>query len=180
MKISEKEKLREFLKEKRKLISQERRLEVEKRILEELYPRLVDYKYILSFASFGDEINLWPLNIILCQEKKLLLSHVKHSCLDIYHIYDLKELVRSKFGILEPDPKKSIPFNKKDLICILTPGLGFDSFNHRLGYGKGHFDKLLAEFKSCTTVGIGFKEQFVKEPLPIEQHDRKLDDVMLF
>lgn len=180
MKISEKEKLRIFLKEKRKKISEKRRIEAEEKILEELYPQLVDYPYILSFASFRDEINLWPLNTLLCQEKRLLLPRVENLNLNLYHIKDLKTLIQSEVGILEPDPKKCSVFDKKKLPCALIPGLGFDKFNHRLGYGRGHFDRLLAEITECVTIGIGFREQFISDDLPIESHDKKLDQRMLF
>ena len=180
MKNSEKETLRAFLKEKRKKISQERKVEVEHKLLEELYPQLVEYKYVLSFASFGDEINLWSLNTLLCQEKRLLLPRTEDSHLKIYHVDDLKELIPSKFGFLEPDPKKTILFNKQERICALIPALGFDRYHHRLGYGKGHFDRFLAELKHAVTIGIGFKEQLIGEALPIEKHDIKLDRLMLF
>jgi 5-formyltetrahydrofolate cyclo-ligase len=63
--------------------------------------------------------------------------------------------------------------------CILVPGLVFDKNNYRLGYGLGFYDKLLKN-KKCPTIGIGFFEQLFKDSLPIEEHDIKLNQVMLF
>lgn len=180
MKINEKEKLRDIFKEKRKQISQERREKIEKQLIERLYPKLIEHKYILSFASFGYEINLWSLNTILCEEGRLLLPRVEGSHLKIYHVNNLKELVQSKMGILEPDPTVSVLFDKKKITCALIPALAFDSHNHRLGYGKGHIDKMLSDIDNCITIGVGFKEQHMNDLLPIEEHDQKLTSLMLF
>lgn len=60
--------------------------------------------------------------------------------------------------------------------CILVPLLAFDSGNHRLGYGKGFYDRFLAQ-TSGTTIGVAFALQCV-EYLPVEPHDRALDMVV--
>jgi 5-formyltetrahydrofolate cyclo-ligase len=99
----------------------------------------------------------------------------------IYPVEQLTTLIPSTMGILEPDPTlaPALDMQEASHICALIPGLAFDKQHHRLGYGKGHFDQLLAN-TSCKTIGIGFKEQLLEEMLPVESHDQKLDDVMLF
>lgn len=59
--------------------------------------------------------------------------------------------------------------------CILVPLLAFDSNNHRLGYGKGFYDRFLARTRGAT-VGIAFAMQRVAS-VPTEPHDRPLDVV---
>lgn len=175
-----KQELRLFLKKNRDTISYERREEAKVKIIEELYPLLKPYKKILSFASFRSEIDLWPLNQILCQEKRLLLPRVKQEELHIYYIQDLNTLTPSKMGILEPSPKSNSLCPLEDIDCALIPGLGFDYVHHRLGYGKGHIDRLLTKLSSCMTIGVGFKEQLIEEGIPFEPHDRVLKSVVLF
>lgn len=70
------------------------------------------------------------------------------------------------------------PLSLKDISIALVPGVGFDLQGHRLGYGKGFYDKLLQNTLFLKW-GVGFHEQLV-EKLPIEAHDVKLDAVYLF
>lgn len=180
MKNSEKEKLRTLFREKRRAISQKRREEAEKKILEEFYPTLSGYKHILSFASFQDEINVWPLNERLLQEKRLLLPRVEGDDLTIYSVEAFEALLPSNLGILEPDPTRSTVVNKQKIECALIPGLAFDSQNERIGYGKGHYDRLLSRLEGCLTIGVGFREQLTSKSLPIEKHDKRLERTAFF
>ena len=56
---------------------------------------------------------------------------------------------------------------------IVVPGLAFDTRGHRIGYGKGHYDKLLKSTKGYK-VGLAFAEQVI-ETVPDEAHDVPLD-----
>jgi len=178
--MNDKNHLRQKLKQIRENISFARRQEAEKKLLEQLYPVLMTYTYVLSFASFKSEINLWPLNGILCESKKLLLPRVEEEGLTMYHVESLQTLIPSHMGILEPDPKKSTKCLLQHIQCALIPGLGFDLYHHRLGYGQGHFDKLLSKLAKTETIGVGFQEQLVKEGIPTEKHDQVLRQIKLF
>jgi len=176
--MNSKEILRTLLKARRAQISLERREEASERIVEELYPTLKDSPYVLSFASTKEEINLWPLNALLCEEKRLLLPRVEGDSLGIYHVDTLKHLVISKSGVLEPDPLYAKPYTGEDVVVALIPGLGFDDAHHRLGYGGGYFDKTLLKLHKVISIGVGFVEQLV-EQIPQEEHDQRLHGLFL-
>lgn len=135
---------------------------------------------ILSFASKPLEINLWPLNEHLCEKGRLLLPKVEKGALAIYKIEDLSQLQLSSFNLKEPNSTlcEKIPLEK--VSAILVPGLGFDHNLHRVGYGKGYFDRFLSSFHfNCLKWGIGFTEQKV-DCIAFEKHDIPLDAVFLF
>ena len=67
-----------------------------------------------------------------------------------------------------------VPLNRLDL--ALVPGLGFDARGHRLGRGKGHYDRLLAGFGG-RKIGVAFDFQIMAE-VPCEAHDIVLDDIV--
>ena len=67
-----------------------------------------------------------------------------------------------------------VALNRLDL--ALVPGLGFDARGHRLGRGKGHYDRLLAGFTGMK-IGVAFDFQIVTE-VPREPHDIALDAVV--
>lgn len=136
--------------------------------------------FILSFASFASEIDLWPFNHILMSEGRLVLPRVQEKNLTLYQVLDDSCLEKHPIGFLEPIPSscKRIELSKIDIALI--PGLGFDLQTHfRLGYGKGFYDRLLAHKKNTQSWGIGFREQSV-EKLPYEPHDQPLDKIVLF
>lgn len=63
---------------------------------------------------------------------------------------------------------------------IIVPMLAFDRRCHRLGYGKGHFDRTLNVLKkdhSIMTIGVAFSFQ-ERDSLPIEDHDVSLDFIV--
>jgi len=63
------------------------------------------------------------------------------------------ELIMHKFGMKEPE----IMTDEIDLILI--PLLAFDKQGHRVGYGKGFYDKLLSECKPLVIkIGLSFFE----------------------
>ncbi len=135
---------------------------------------------VLSFASKPFEINLWPLNRWLAEQNRLLLPKIENNQISIYEVSSLKELKLSSVGIQEPCPTRSLKVESlEDCPLILVPGLGFDLSNHRIGHGKGHYDRFFSEFSEGMKWGVGFQEQKC-ESLPIEDHDLALDKILFF
>jgi len=162
----------------RRLISSERRDEAEKALLSFALTHWTT-GLVMSFSSYGTEISTLFLNQILAQEKRLLLPRRGEAGLVPYIIEDLTSL-EPNGKLLEPNPSLSEPW-KGPIDIILVPALAFDSNNHRLGYGKGHYDWFLTNWKGgAKSIGIGFKEQGGNTVFPIESHDVPLDEVALF
>lgn len=64
---------------------------------------------------------------------------------------------------------------------VMAPLLAFDRQGHRLGYGKGHYDgalTMLRSQKKVLMIGVAYPCQHI-ELLPSEEHDQKLDAVLL-
>ncbi len=87
------------------------------------------------------------------------------------------ELVKSQpYGLFEPVP--SAPLAEPSLVfapCTLADVLG-----HRMGRGKGHFDRYLARHPGTITVGV-CHEDFVLEQFPaewIQPHDRDMSALL--
>lgn len=179
-----KKELRKAFLEKRRNLSEERRKEAKKLLLQDLFPRLSSFSKVLSFASKKEEIDLSLLNQALAKEKRLLLPRVvDEETLCPYTVNDLdldRELVQHpKWKIKEPSPAFCAEVSLEKIKCVLVPALACDRNGHRLGYGVGYYDRLLAKLK-CPSYGILFKEQESFSPLPIEAHDRALTAVFFY
>lgn len=134
---------------------------------------------ILSFASFRNEINLWPLNEQLASENRLVLPRLEGNKLCLYQVFQLNQLKLNRYGLLEPfSDCPAVDFSQIDIALI--PGLGFDLKTlYRLGYGEGYYDRLLASNSVPHTCGIGFIEQEV-DSLPFSKYDIPLKEIRLF
>jgi 5-formyltetrahydrofolate cyclo-ligase len=173
LKMNPKNELRLLWKKKLLQIPPERRTKAAIAITNHLFPAGV----IASFSSFREEINTQPLNLLLAQKGRLVLPRVEKEHLVFYHVnHPDKELAPSQLGILEPIPSLCKAAEKIDV--ILVPALAFDKELHRLGYGKGYYDRILTR-TSAFSIGIGFTEQLT-ELLPHDSHDRELKELCLF
>ncbi len=93
--------------------------------------------------------------------------------MEFYTIDSLRTLSPGMFGVLEPkpDPARLIVPNEHDL-CIV-PGLCFDHFGFRLGYGKGYYDRFLTDFTG-RAVGVCYAA-CVRYSLFRGRYDRPVD-----
>ena len=134
---------------------------------------------ILFFAPLPGELDLWPM----LEETLAGGKFVALPCFDpdklLYtprRVTNLHEqLVSGRFGIREPAANcTEIPL--ADLDLVLVPGITFDLQGHRLGRGKGFYDRLLANFGG-TKIGIAFDEQLV-EVIPTENQDVQMGFIL--
>lgn len=175
-----KTKQRDFLKALRSGISFNRRKQASNDACEHLYSLLKSAHLVLSFASAGTEINLWPLNRRLAQEKRLVLPKLDQNRLELFRVMHCKDLKRHAWGILEPDSSICEPCNFSRIHSVLIPGLGFDvQTNFRLGYGLGCYDRLLSILCKVNSIGVGYREQVISFPFQ-EIHDIAMNKIMLF
>lgn len=74
------------------------------------------------------------------------------------------------FGLTEPqaDAPRVTP------AMILVPLLAFDRRGHRLGYGRGYYDRALRRMAGAVTIGLGHCGQEVPR-VPVQAHDVSLD-----
>lgn len=125
---------------------------------------------ILLFYPLANEINLLEL---IDDKKTFYLPRINGLNIEIcpYKIGDKLEL--SSFKTKEPI-SKSISINKIDLIIL--PALAADKQNNRLGYGKGYYDRLLANSNAITILPL--PKELVFESIPTEPHDKIIDIIL--
>ena len=66
----------------------------------------------------------------------------KQGELENFYFEGLHQLTTNTWGIQEP--KQGIPTESEKIDFVLVPLLAFDLQGHRIGYGKGYYDKFLA------------------------------------
>lgn len=177
-----KEHLRLEFKQKRASLSFARRKEAALHASKTLFEISRPFKHVLSFASFNHELNTWPLNRLLARQGKLILPKIEEGGLKLYLVRNLHvDLLKNKQGLFEPNPLLCQKIEPQVIDLAFIPGLGFDLLSlHRLGYGKGFYDRLLLQMNANTPLyGVGFKEQSSLS-IPSSKHDIPLHCHYLF
>ena len=77
--------------------------------------------------------------------------------LEHYYFEGLEQLKNNMWEI--PEPVQGIPTPIEKIDAVLVPLLAFDKQGHRLGYGRGFYDKFLAGCRpDCLKIGLTFFE----------------------
>ena len=143
----------------------------------------------LCFVSFGSEIDTKELmSEALRLGKKVYVPKVtnvsENSAMCFYRLTDLSELSEGYKGIPEPSSMTEeycyYP-EEADRTLLLMPGAVFDGYRNRLGYGKGFYDRFLADKEALwqRSIAVGFRCQLVEE-IPAREGDIKPCQVICF
>ncbi|MEM9406627.1 MAG: 5-formyltetrahydrofolate cyclo-ligase [Acidobacteriota bacterium] len=135
---------------------------------------LSDAKTVAAYVAVREELDTRPLlERRFEQQLGTVLPRVDGDHLQLFQVHGWDELEKGPFGLREPsqalpDARRIAP---EDVDLIFVPGLAFDERGGRLGYGKGHYDRLLAQMRpEAPRVGLCFEEQIV-DAVPMEAHD---------
>ena len=106
------------------------------------------------------EINTeYILQILAGKDKEIVISKSDFESGTMIHflLTDNTKIVTNSYGIPEPVDGLEVPVTKIDVVFV--PLLAFDKKGHRVGYGKGFYDRFLKECKPETlTIGLSFFE----------------------
>ena len=146
------------------------------------HPRFIESQKIALYYPSFDEVSL--LDLLSEKNKEFYLPRIlKNFELAFLRFKQGNPLISNAYGILEPDAKNAestkIDINHLDLIFV--PLVAFDAQAHRLGRGKGYYDRSLANTREKIhrpyLIGPAFECQRV-EVLPQESHDIPLDEIV--
>ncbi len=140
-------------------------------------PEYLRAEVIMVFLSLPNEIDTHALVLRAWQDRKRVLapkvswSQRRMLPVEIRSLTD--DLTTTQMGLREP--VAGIPFPVSLIDLVIVPGLGFDEYGHRLGRGRGFYDRFLAhpEFQG-TACALAFEEQVLPR-IPAGPLDRPVD-----
>lgn len=133
-----------------------------------------------GYVAIRDEIDPAPIMDYaadLCMELALPVVVDETSPLE-FRAYEFGDFLPddNAFKIPEPMSDKAVVMPN----IILVPLLGFDRTGHRMGSGKGLYDRTLAHLRrqqAIIAIGVGFAEQEVDQ-IVAESHDQRLNIIV--
>jgi 5-formyltetrahydrofolate cyclo-ligase len=132
---------------------------------------------VLAFWSFGSEVETAPLlDRLRSRGTTVALPRTRDG--DIVPVIWTpgSPMTETSFGSREPTDGRVLQARELDLIVV--PGVAFDRSCHRVGYGGGFYDRLLASARDGTAaVAIAFGMQVVEE-VPTGPLDRPVDAIV--
>jgi 5-formyltetrahydrofolate cyclo-ligase len=141
----------------------------------ELPPGIV----VAGYSPINNELDPFPLMRALAGRGAMLALPViiaRDQAL-IFRAWNLDEsLVRGPLGIFQP----SSDADEVEPDIVLVPLAAFDRAGHRIGYGRGYYDRTLQNLraaKKVTVIGLAFAVQEI-ETVPRLPHDEQLDCVL--
>ncbi len=140
------------------------------------WPPFQQARTVLTFLAFRNEIDLGQLFERWADKHWLVPRVVEGAKLApdqrpylVLHPYNSRQLVRHRFGMLEPDP--SLPnADPSEVEIVLVPGVAFDRQGGRLGYGGGFYDRLLPLAGQSIRVGVTY-DVLVLDEIPMAPWD---------
>ncbi|ALE03085.1 5-formyltetrahydrofolate cyclo-ligase [Bartonella ancashensis] len=145
-----------------------------------LEQRIDNFSQLIVSGYWPIKSELTPLpflEYVLSQGGRLALPAVIDKTTMVFRSYSLNDpLERMAFNTFGPEEKQAILVPN----IVIVPLLAFDRQGHRLGYGKGYYDRALFALKaqghSVQLWGLGFSCQEVPS-IPAIEHDLVLHGI---
>lgn len=114
------------------------------------------------------------LSLLQGRDKQLVVSKMtSESGMEHFLLTDDTRIAVGKWGV--PEPIGGIPIASNQIEVVFVPLIIFDLSGHRVGYGKGYYDRFLAACNPQTLkIGLSFFEP-VDKIQPLSNQDIPLD-----
>jgi 5-formyltetrahydrofolate cyclo-ligase len=118
------------------------------------------YFHIFLPITEHKEVNTeYVLHLLSGKDKEIIISKSDFETREMTHflLTDNTKIKKNAHNIPEPVDGIEVPCKKIEVVFI--PLLAFDKVGHRVGYGKGFYDKFLSECKPETIkIGLSYFE----------------------
>jgi len=134
------------------------------------------YYHVFLPIEEQKEVNTeYVLHLLSGKDKEIVISKSDFETRKMSHflLTDNTKIKKNEYNI--PEPVNGLPVPSETIEVVFVPLLAFDIFGNRIGYGKGFYDKFLAECKPETIkIGLSFFEA-VNQIDDVFESDVKLD-----
>ena len=173
-----KQELRKAIREQKRAMTVEQ-IEEKSRQLGELFLASDAYKNaktIYGYLPYNQEVRtVAMLEQAMRDGKRVAMPKCYGDEMRFIFMDDLSKVEKGYANI--PEPIEDEPIADDVTALVLMPGMAFDPYGHRIGYGGGFYDKFLAKEPNHPTLALCYDFQMV-EFLETEEFDIPVDTVL--
>lgn len=151
--------------------------EYDKKICDTLMS-LVSFRFsdtILMYAPINGEIDVMPIAenaLALGKKVAFPVCDPETHTMEFKRVDSVELLAPGHYSIFEPGEAFETITDFSRSICLI-PGIIFDVNGYRVGYGKGYYDRFLADYDG-TKFGLVYSD-FILDNVPRGRFDRHVD-----
>jgi 5-formyltetrahydrofolate cyclo-ligase len=166
--------VRKLIKERKQQLSKDEQICLSERIVQhiEQCEAFRTAHSVLCYWPLADEVQIGPLIEKYWQTKQFYLPVVRGDEMEIRLFLGRDHMQTGAFGIMEPVGEAYA--GEVDLVVV--PGVAFDLQGHRLGRGRGYYDRFLPSTRA-SKIGVAFRLQIV-DAVPADEWDVVMDEVI--
>ena len=132
-------------------------------------------KTVMLYLSFQNEVMTDMIYARGWNEGKTMLIPIcspQNGIMTMSELSSLEQLVSNRYGIRElPDSLQQIVPPEMIDLCLI-PGIAFDKYGNRLGFGSGYYDRYLSKISpAIPRIALAHSCQIHNEILPTDQYD---------
>lgn len=168
-----------MIRQRKRQFTQQQLGELSLPIVARIIPLLREARTIVAYYSLDDEVDTHGLiDDLLADGKTVYLPRVvSDSEMVLCRYTGADSLQVGAYGIMEPVGAVMPPDAAIDV--VLVPGMAFDAAGHRLGRGKGYYDRFLSALPTPRPLLLGVCFDFQKvDNVPTEAYDVSVDKVV--
>lgn len=175
---TEKTRLRSLLLKARRNLSSQEVIDTSQRILTHLqtFPLFLQAQIVVLYSAEADEVQtetIWEHAVILGKSVYYPRIAADRVNLEFVRRFPGVALVPGTFNIPIP-PGNDLLTGLRTTDVVLTPGVGFDRAGHRLGRGKGYYDRAFCGvLANAQRIALAFACQVVPR-VPIAATDERV------
>jgi 5-formyltetrahydrofolate cyclo-ligase len=118
---------------------------------------------VLAFSSIRTEVRTRPtMEAAWNAGKRVALPRVVGDELSLHLVECETVLVEGAFSVPEP-PAEATRIEPDDIDFALVPALAVDPRGYRIGYGGGHYDRLIPRLVNACTCAVAYDFQLISE-----------------
>lgn len=117
------------------------------------------YHVFLPIVELKEVDTEFILHLLSGKDKEIVIAKSDFETREMTHflLTDNTKIKKNEYNI--PEPVSGLQVPTQNIEVVFVPLLAFDVFGNRIGYGKGFYDKFLADCKPETIkIGLSFFE----------------------
>ncbi len=174
--------LRLVMRQRKQQYTQQQLKQLSQPVIARLKPLLKEAQIVMAYYSLPDEVCTHQLlDDLVAEGKTVLLPKVLDAeRMELRRYSGPQDLMKGSFHIMEPIGGLFTDYHLIDIALI--PGVAFDAAGHRLGRGRGYYDRFLRSMQAVASshpllLGVCFDFQKVAS-VPVDINDIPVDCVV--